>query len=297
MIRRSFLKAAVRYVFNIKGKHFGYIPSKMDVPTFQETFPRVDDGKGGAVVLHPYLERVLGIRKLYAHKQRGGDCVSQATSLCTDITAAIQVALLNQRWNGKIATEWVHWGGRCTIGGETDIDGGTYISNAAEFINEYGVVFRRNYKEKDFRNYNYKNSDLGNIQNYPNLMRRAKKHTMGTLTKVKTWDDLRAAIRNLAPIVLGSSTGFVGAKRDKEGFAQPNEEWWHAWSIIGYKDSGRKGALLMNSWGEDWIGGPTVRRQPQGAIWVDKNVIERMIVEAYALSDYVGTLPLNIRLY
>ena len=302
VIRRDFLKvAAASTVLPWESRQdFGYIKGlPSNLPTFQQQFPKVPDGKGEVVLLHPYLERVLCVQSLPSHLQTGKDCTSQAISMSNDITAAIQVSLRNQRWEGKIATEWVHFGGRCVIGKERNIDGGVPISYACEFINKYGVVFRKKYNKINFTNYNIENSNLKNILDYPNLIIKAKKHTMGTLTKVENWEDARAALKNLAPVVLGSRTGFNRAKRDKLGFTQPSAKGWnHAWMLLGFDDrSDRKGALLMNSHGDYWVKGPRRHNQPRGSVWVDIDVLESMIIEAFALSNYVGTKPRNTRLY
>jgi len=295
MKRRDFLKTGcIACAGGLTGhtfeKYFGYIPGKSNLPTFQETFPDVPDGKGEVVLLHPYLERVLSVPSLPAHKQDGPDCVSQATSMATDVMAAIQVCLRQQRWNGKLATEWIHFGGRCVMGKQRGINGGARIIEACNFIKEYGVLFRKKYRNINFTHYNFQNSNFRNLNNYPNLVDQAKKHKTGTITQVKNWEDARAALRNLAPVVLGGMLGFENRTRDKDGFLRPRGEWSHAWMLLGFDDRyQRKGALVMNSFGDNFFYGPRRHNQPKGSMWVDVEVLNSMIIEAYALSDYVGT--------
>lgn len=304
MERREFLKTAAFFPFASISlpKDFGYLPpvKPNNLPTFSEVYPKVEDGKGKVSLLYPYLEKVLAVSSLKSHAQTGPDCVSQATGLSNDITAAIQILLRNERFNGKIATEWIHFGGRCVIGGSRNINGGAHIVNACKFIQDYGVIFRKKYQKIDFTNYKFRKSNFKNINDWPELLKEASKHKMGTLTKISNWKEARAALRNLAPVVLGSSLGFNGAKRDSQGFAQPSGSWYHAWMIMGFDDRfKRKGGLLMNSHGV-WVQGPRRHHQPNGSIWVDIDVLDEMISkmdDAYALSDYVGTKPIKFPLY
>jgi len=299
MKRREFLKlAAVTTVFPFDNyKDFGYIPNVSDksLLTFHEQFPKAPSGKGEVVLLHPYLEKLLKVPTLPAHKQTGPDCTSQATGMACDVVQAIQVWLRKQWWNGKIATEWIHHGGRITISKQYNTNGGVAIGDACKYIKDYGVLFRRKYEKKDFSKYNFKNSNLGNVKDYPQLLKEAKRHTMGKLTRVEGWKDARAALRNLAPVIFGSKTGFNIRTRDKDGFSTPKDKWHHAWMLLGFDDRyDRPGVLMMNSFGDNFYKGPRRHNQPRGSIWVDAAVFDGIMIEAYAISDYVGA---NLRLY
>ena len=307
MKRREFLKIAAAFPlmpYDLRSESvqdFGYIPifKPVNLPTFEEQFPRVADGKGGVSLLHPYLQRILCVQSLKAHFQKGPDCVSQATGLSNDTCAAIQVILRNQRWNGKIATEWIHFGGRCVVGGANNINGGTRIIYDCKFIQEYGVLFRKSYPTIDFTNYKFERAALGSLDKWPGLVKQAAKHKMGKLTRIRNWEEARAALKNLCPVVFGSSYGFDGAKRDKDGFGEPSGTWRHAWMFMGYDERfQRRGALLMNSHGDIIFKGPKRHNQPKGSLWIDTELADKMLKvypDAYALSEYVGTNP--IRLY
>ncbi len=306
MIRRDFLKSVMAVALPIpreKAQDFGYYPSSPpeNMLSFQEAYPNVQDGKGEVSLLHPYLERVLAVQSLPSAEQTGPDCVSQASGLAASVLASIQVTLRNQRWNGRIASEWLHFGGRVHIGKSWGISGGTRIINTCNFMNQYGCIFRKKYSKLDFTNYKFGRSDLGKLENYPELVREAKRHRILTLTKITNSEEARAALKNLSPIVLGSSLGFNRAKRDKHGFAKPSGTWFHAWMLLGFDDRfPRPGYLLMNSHGDNWVEGPRRHNQPKGSIWITPEVLDRMISaynDAYALSDYIGTKPFNPRLY
>ena len=52
----------------------------------------------------------------------------------------------------------------------------------------------------------------------------------------------------------------------------------------------RPGGLLVNSWGTDWISGPTRLDQPGGSFWADADVIDGMLSQedSFAMSNYIG---------
>jgi hypothetical protein len=61
--------------------------------------------------------------------------------------------------------------------------------------------------------------------------------------------------------------------------------------VIGIDDKHtRPGALVMNSWGTNWVSGPTRHDQPVGSFWVDAEVIDRMVKQkdSFALSGFIG---------
>lgn len=61
--------------------------------------------------------------------------------------------------------------------------------------------------------------------------------------------------------------------------------------LAGMDDSSsRPGGLFINSWGSDWIEGPTRLDQPVGSFWADADIIDKMLKQedSFALSNYVG---------
>ncbi len=60
---------------------------------------------------------------------------------------------------------------------------------------------------------------------------------------------------------------------------------------IGVCDKGRKGALIINSWGTDWISGPNrFANTPKGCFFVDASIIDRMVKmgDSFALRGFRG---------
>ena len=48
--------------------------------------------------------------------------------------------------------------------------------------------------------------------------------------------------------------------------------------------------LFINSWGTEWVEGPTRLDQPVGSFWADAEVIDSMLSyeDSFALSNYIG---------
>lgn len=61
--------------------------------------------------------------------------------------------------------------------------------------------------------------------------------------------------------------------------------------FVGVDDENKRpGLLCWNSWGDDWIDGPTRHGQPAGSFWVDADVADAMLrqEDSYAISGYEG---------
>lgn len=302
MLRRDFLKTSASFVLgSSQSKDYGWLPPLLssDAPRFLDIYPQFEGvGKGTVVLLYKYLESILG-SQLKAHYQTGPDCTSQASGLGVDIIQAIQALLKKDRWVNKVATEVLHIGARLTIGNRKN--GGVRIDEVIRFLIEYGTIFRKKYRNYDFTTYNYNNCTKLEKNGIPPWLLKECKKCQCTALKVSNWNETRDAIRSLYPIVIGSSEGFDDAKRDKDGFAKPKGTWYHAWLLIAIDDrSKRPGGCLMSSHGDNWVQGPRRYNQPKGSIWVEKNVLEDMIIkygDSFALCQLNGLTPTRYQLW
>jgi len=305
MQRREFLKATVAGLIIPGGspvRDYGWLPPVLPSiqPGYLDTFPQAEDsGKGKIVLLYKYLEAILK-KSLPAHKQVGPDCTSQAGGLGVDFVQAIQNLLKRDRWINKTATEVLHIGGRQTIGKRSS--GGITISELLTFLTKYGTIFRRKYQNYNFSKYDYKNCKKLEKTGIPKwLLDECKKCKVIKHYKVSTFNEARDAIRNLHPVVVGSSVGFENTKRDKEGFAKRNGKWFHAWLLIAVDDKyKRPGGCLMSSWGDTFFKGPRRHKQPKGSIWVDKDILNEMLNkygDSYALCRINGVTPREYKLW
>lgn len=113
---------------------------------------------------------------------------------------------------------------------------------------------------------------------------------------IHSWEELRGSIANGYPVIIGSSVGFgrqSGHIRNSRG--ELKARWWSRWAhamvLIGIDDGENKAALLLNSWGPDWVSGPQrIGDEPDGSFWAVKRTVERMIDhgDAYAILPVRG---------
>lgn len=291
--------------------HGGWVPSRRETRRFktQQRTPYfaqaakslAGTGSGKQAFLWKFFERTTG-EKLIPHEQTIGDCVSHGWGLGIDILDCVQIAHGRGRWKTKCATEPIYAGGRVEVGGGTIKYDGMHGSWAAEWCRDYGVLLRRPYLfgKYDFTTYSGSKarSWAHNCDNCTNwgggvpdeLEPIARRRPVKTVTLVKSWEEARDAIFNGYPVAICSTAGF-SSKRDEDGFAEQNNIWYHCMLLAGIDDNKtRPGGLIINSWGPDWISGPTRFGQPAGSFWVDAEVIDRMVKEddSFAMSNYNG---------
>jgi hypothetical protein len=257
-------------------------------------------GTGRTVLLWPYLEKAYG-HAFTPHAQEIGDCVSHAYGVGIDILAAVQLekSLVPHMWVAEASTEVIYGGARVQsrvqLDGQSPIPGdGINGVNAAEFIKQFGVLLRQEYGKHDYRRYDGDVArTLGKVGVPVELLVLCKLHPVQTTAIVKSWDEARDAVANGYPVTMCSNVGFsIRRGRDSEGFLPPGRQpWYHAMLIAGIDDNPRRpGGLIINSWGSDWIDGPTRLGQPLGSFWADASTIDRAMRQgdSIAISSYVG---------
>lgn len=286
---------------------FGWTPDQRSLESFirRHRYPFISQrnkaikgsGKGKKAFLHLAFERVSG-RKYVPHDQGAPDCVSQAAGLGVDFLAAVQIAIkkLPYRWVQKCATEPIYGGSRVEIGGGNLWSGGSTGHWAAEWLVKYGVLLRQKYPGGfDFTHYDPKLAIKYGEEGCPDSLEPiAKLHPVKDMAICRSYSDLRDCIYNGSPVMVCSNVGFGEGRqrRDSEGFlTRRRRPWWHAMLFAAYDDEySRPGALCFNSWGEDWIYGPTRGHQPAGSFWIDSDTVDVMLRQgdSFALSGFRG---------
>jgi len=254
-------------------------------------------GKGKRVLLWGVYEKVTG-QPIIPHAQEIGDCVGHASAMGVDVLTPVQILLQgkNERWVAKSSPEIIYAGSRVQVGGGTVHGDGSVGVWAAEFMRQWGVLLRQSYLDGayDFTNYD---GTVARRLGAPRagvpieLEPLCKEHPVRTSALVRSWAECRDAVANGYPVVMCSNIGFK-TTRDSEGFlARSRRPWYHAMVIIGVDDkSKRSGGLIQNSWGTNWVEGPTRLNQPEGSFWCDANVIDAAMRQgdSFAMSGYLG---------
>lgn len=264
--------------------------SSLPMPLFGDTLA----GSGAGKLSLPYkavlhYEQAAG-RKPYDEAQTTGDCVSHAVRGGADVARANDPDLHStEDWIDRTATEPLY--GARGHGGQ-----GASCSRIVEWAHKTGgLMLRKRYEELglDLTQYEANIGIRWGSRGVPeSVTSTAKKHQIGTISLVTSWEQARDAIANGYGLVCCSNVGFATMKRDSEGMIRPSGTWNHAMQWHAADDT-RPGACrfcVQNSWGWNAHTGPKVHDQPEGSFWIDQNTAQRMISQGgtYAVSNVAG---------
>ncbi len=249
-------------------------------------------GKGQTRLLYKDYEKVHGHPYEPRHQGKAPSCVGQATAAAIDFFAAVKVRAGDPtRAPPADAAAGVIYGlSRVEIGElSRKAMGGSHNLWAAQAIAQYGVVARLNYPllGYDLREPSASRAIRFGAKGIPTgLEMIAKLHPVRDYISIDSYEECRDAVYMGHPVTVGSSQGFGEGKltRDKDGFLVPPRRvffpsvWNHSMVIIGVSDEGRRGCLILNSWGSGWVNGPKkFGDEPDGSFWVDWEIIDRMV--------------------
>ena len=255
-------------------------------------------GAGKKVCLYEYSYKVLGGQdKFNTRHQTIGDCVSMGSAACIDQLNCIQVAARKSTWIAETATEAIYALSRIEIGkGRLGNGDGSVGAWAVEACKQYGTLIRVKYGNIDLTVYSGKRAGEWGApgRGLPDeLEPEAHKHIIRTYSQVSTFEQARDAIAAGYPVSVASNQGFTN-QRDQDGFLRPSGSWGHQMMFNAVDDEfKRPGLCCLNSWGTDWVSGPTRNNQPGGSFWVDADVATRMLSQgdSFAYSDFEGFPP------
>lgn len=252
-----------------------------------------------AVAGHPYEPRNQG---------NAPSCVGQATAAAVDILSAVEIHYFDQPERAPpapFAAGVIYGLSRQEIGGLGPwAGGGSFNLWAAQAVQKYGVVARLRYPMLgyDLRAPSADRCRTFGKEGIPDSLERiARLHPVKDYIAIDSYESLRDAMYvGGTPVIIGSNQGFGSGRltRDGDGFLNPPfrvffpSVWNHSMVCVGVCDRGdRPGALILNSWGKDWIKGPRrFNNEPAGSFWVDASIIDRMVKQgdSYALRGFKG---------
>jgi hypothetical protein len=271
----------------------------------------VDSGQGKTRLLNEDYEEVHGEPYTPRNQGKAPSCVGQAAAAAVDFLATTEITDGQpERAPPAHAHAGIIYGLSRQEIGELGpyVGGGSMNIWAVQALRQYGAVARLNYPflGHDLRVPNSTQAIKFGMEGCPDgLERIAKLHPVKNYYSINSYSDLRDAVYAGCPVIIGSRQGFGNGvrTRDAEGFLNPPRRlffpsrWNHSMVCIGVCDSGRRGALILNSWGTEWINGPTrFDSDPQGSFWVDASIIDSMVKQkdSYALEGFKGYRRFNI---
>jgi hypothetical protein len=293
----------------IKGFATGWVPPRgedkkialMTVPEFSDTeagqaLGVFGDPDGNAFLWKAAI-KVRGAHIPTRNQSSVGSCVGFGFTCAGEYALAVQVASKvgrPQDGNIDIVQEATYAFSRVEQnGGFAPLVGdGSMGSWAAPAIQKFGFLKRGVYGSHDLTKYDTARCRLWGRKGVPDeLEPEAKKNLVGGAALVKTAAEAKKALLQGYPIAVCSDVGFAGqSSRDADGFLKARGSWGHCMCLIGL--NGKDDSFYcMNSWGEDWVGGPLgAGDPPPGGFWIAKATVDRMLGQgdSYAISDVKG---------
>lgn len=291
--------------------NFGYVKNEAETEAFLKTLENPllrqagpdlfrNDEKRDTMLYRAYyraFERKLG-RPWVVGRQGIGDCVSWGWAHGIDIASAIRYCNgEDQDWL-PASTESIYGGSRVEARGghPAGYRDGSYGAAAAKFVNQWGVLHRKQYDGVDLTNYSAARArDWGNFGNggqndNGKLDEEAKKSPVQRVALVTNFEEAAAAIQSGYPVPVCSGYGF-SSRRDEDGFSARQGSWSHCMCFVAVRYGDRPGLLCLNSWGPTYFSGPKwPADQPDGSFWVDKRHVDGMLAgrDSFAVSGHDG---------
>jgi len=276
----------------------------LPMPRFCQAAPSLKD-TGNRDVLHWRAEeKVLG-KRLPAHNQTRGTCVSQGYGRGAQDLMFIEIAIKgeSEEWRGQVATEPIYAGSRVEIGGgQLGNDDGSVGAWAAKWVQQYGILLRQKYGKWDFSEPNDElAAELGarGVGVPDELEPVAKEHPVKTISQCLTGEEAADGLCNWYPLPICSDQGFT-EDRDRNGFCKPRGTWYHCMLARGHcvVKGNRPAVAIQQSWnGHSPTGNDRVTLEsgeeitlPQGVFLIDLEVCDRMVSQgdSFFLSNFEG---------
>lgn len=257
-----------------------------DHPTLDSSY--VSTGEGKTRLLYRDFAEVYGHPYQTRNQGTAPSCVGQSAACAIDILGAVEVKSghLDIPPPDRASASWLYGASR-EVGGISDRGGGSYCRYAVKAMLDKGIVYEENYWSVgvDLRGDN-SNRDIEFGRKLPPGLEEFVCHKITRYYKLNSYKDVRDAINNNMVVIVGSNVGFGRTDqmlvRDQDGFLRSpllrfrGKYWFHAMAFIGVSDTGRRGVLCQNSWG-NWVKGPQrFGDEPVGSFWIDAAIVDRM---------------------
>lgn len=207
-------------------------------------------------------ERVLG-KRLRAHYQARGTCVSQGYSRAVQFTNLVDMAIKGEgeEWKARVHPGSIYAFSRVEVGGGRISGDGSNGFWAAPALTKYGCLYRIKYPGFDLT---ADQDELYSVQwgssgrGVPDALEpEAAKHKIADASLVKTGDEFVVCQYDYKPVPVCSGQGFTTV-RDKYGLCYPRGSWSHCMLFFGLlkikHDKYPQGLLVgicWQSWGND----------------------------------------------
>jgi len=213
---------------------------------------------------------------------RIGSCVGNAEGmdLSTELAVDIVMGHVPMQFNCMVSAEACYAIGREAgnmLGGSDGCRG----SAVAKGVTTMGTLFQQAYGSVDLSDYSVERCRQWGAKGMPkDLKPIAAQFKLKSSYQVKSVEEAWSLIGAGHPLNQCSDLGFA-TSRDSDGALKQTGQWGHSMALIGRRTtaSGRKLFICINSWGEDWVKGPTYEDQPQGSFGIDYEVVAKAVAQ------------------
>jgi len=282
-------------------KLMGWLPDVAE-PAFEQTAhefipfqfqSRALDQPG--VPIWEFAKKVLGGRHLPTWRQETGDCVSMGAVQAGQYMQCYEIVKQYQEEEFKLwFPPFIYGVSRVHPdcgNGQLGRRAGSTGSWAAVAMKKYGVLFSDDAGAPDY------SGDLADAWGYrgppDEAYQLAKDNPVKSCARLRSVDELRAALINYKPCTVASNRGFNMQPREYNGYHvfTPKGSWAHQMCFVAWMDDPFPAAYRLNSWGQSAHGRP-LNGEPPGGAWNLAEDIEREMrsggVEVYAMSAFEG---------
>ncbi len=254
-------------------------------------------GKGKRALLWQYLLQLDS--GAFSEVQTGYDCTSHGSRNAVDEARAAGIVSGRQlaAWRNRTATEPIY-------GARGDSSDGMSPARASRFLRDVGYLPRENHGIVDLSRYNYSIGDRwGGRGVPPEVQKLCSQQKVGTITLIKSMDDLKDALFN----GYGVHSGQHAAWQDRPTgmvHRRAAKPWNHDMHIGGYDDTKQFWPytvyFIHNSWGDwnvpiqDWPA--ELPPPPPGTIVSTEEDAEVCVSsgDCWAISDVDGYPPTDL---
>lgn len=247
------------------------------------TAPKLENTRG--VTYSSYsLERYAPI----PYAQNGGTCVAHAFTNARTILIAKELNVTKKEDIIRLLFSPYHFYYEVSGGYTGNCEGGLDLTKAAKNALNKGFCLLSSVEWQAY--YPFTNTARCSKPYYSSSLSQnrlaARKFAPDNLYGVQSIDDIRNALSNNMPIIIGMAVpnSFTNCQ-SKTWYPASTDSYksagGHAMLIVGYDDSYQGGAVrIMNSWGTDWADG--------GFVWIKYTDFAKWAYGGYAMEKYMG---------
>lgn len=244
--------------------------------------------------LWDYMKTMNDGKNLQTFRQETGDCVSAASKHAVEYIQAVQK--VEDRDNlefRRVFSPYIYGVSRTDPecgNGQLGRSAGSVGAWAVVGMQKKGILF---VDDKNVPAYSGSLADQWGYRGVPKeFYDEASDNPVKGVSKVTSISQLRSALLNRCPVIIGSQWGFRAVKEDNHIVYKRNGWWGHEMVFIGWHDDPWPGAFRLNSWYpmiDDTAASKDMKQpngEPDGGAWCHAEDLEREIKDSELFALY-----------